>query len=1316
MNNMRMRKDVLGRLGDRWLSSPIFRDLRQLTIISISIIGLSISLLVVQRVVASPPCPCTIFSANQPASNPGLFNESGGIELGIKMRFDHDGYITGIRFYKIPGMGGVHSASLWNFDGTVRMANATFVNESASGWQEVQFAPVAVTANATYTASVFMADGNYTATSNYFTSQINNSPFIIQKSGEAWDGTGNSGQGTFKLSSNSVYPNGSFNASNYWIDATHVSSPDISPPSITAQTPAANSTNVPITDSVTATFDKRLDPASVTSSTVFVTDDQNQLINGAVSYDAATSTLKFIADALWENGKTYTVTLKGSSPMIQDFEGHSLAADYSWSFTASSTPLLCPCSLQNNQLPTDSTTYREEYANGLELGQKIVPNTNGYITALRFYKPLISPDSSRAGHIWDAQGNLLATVNTAHESDYGWQEVPLAAPLSVSKDQLYVISFGFAVGDYQATFGKFTAPMVSPGFTAYPSNDSHNTAVGNGTANAVYATAAGSYPSNPSNNNPYYYIDAVFSKQIQDKSPLSVVSVEPANDSYAVKRSTPIRITFDQALNAASVTAANVQLRDDANQLVPRSIEYDQARHAIVIKPAGLLEADTNYTVTIASGAADVRGVALGSDYSWSFTTGASAAPINSSQGAGGPILVVTAPGDPYGSYYAEILRTEGIPYFSVKDTSQLTSSVLAQYMTVLLAQANLSQSQVDVLDSWVSTGGNLVAMRPDKKLAGLLGLTDTGATNVNQYLRVDPSTRAGAGIVSQSIQFKGVADRYVASNAMTVAQLYSDATTSTTHPAVTTRVVGQGSASAFSYDLARSVIALHQGNQAWSAQDRDRDGVRRTNDLFYGAMNGDNQPDWLDQTKVAIPQADEQQRLLINIMTDAMKKRLPAPRFWYLPGDYKAALVLAGDDHNLSDNEGTRRRFNDWLNLSPIGCSLTDWHCVRASHYVYVGSALTNAQAMQLAGYGFEIGDHPSDNQLCSDDQSYAELYAQYSSDMTAWRAKYSGLPKQVTTRYHCYAWNDWDMVSRTNQALGIKYDLNTVAYPVGWVSSRSPMVTGSGMNMRLTDASGAMLDVHQGVTNFDNTAGDSVAIAAMFDNAVGVNGYYGLFGSHYDMVANNKYHDTLVSLAKSRNIPVISAEQALEWLSGREQSTISSLSSAMTGQVTFRITTAEGAHGLQAMIPLQDAGGHIVSLLRDNQSVAYRTEVIKGVSYAIFEAQSGEYEARYSDYGQVANKPIDNMTTVKPVNLSSRQMTDASVAANVASESESQAAATLPRNAVASQRNSDDSSALHQSSTPWYGTPIAWVVATGVSGVVIGVGWRLIAMRRYL
>ena len=92
-----------------------------------------------------------------------------------------------------------------------------------------------------------------------------------------------------------------------------------------------------------------------------------------------------------------------------------------------------------------------------------------------------------------------------------------------------------------------------------------------------------------------------------------------------------------------------------------------------------------------------------------------------------------------------------------------------------------LTAAQVTMFTTWVNGGGNLIAMRPDKQLAGLLGLTDAAAT-LSERLPAGrtPSAAPGAGIVDQTIQFHGTADRYTLNGATRVATLYSNATTAT--------------------------------------------------------------------------------------------------------------------------------------------------------------------------------------------------------------------------------------------------------------------------------------------------------------------------------------------------------------------------------------------------------------------------------------------------------------------------------------------------------------------------------------------------------
>ena len=71
---------------------------------------------------------------------------------------------------------GTHVGDLWSASGQL-LASATFSNESASGWQSVQFSqPVSVTAGTTYVASYFAPNGHYSFTGSAFNSAVTNGP------------------------------------------------------------------------------------------------------------------------------------------------------------------------------------------------------------------------------------------------------------------------------------------------------------------------------------------------------------------------------------------------------------------------------------------------------------------------------------------------------------------------------------------------------------------------------------------------------------------------------------------------------------------------------------------------------------------------------------------------------------------------------------------------------------------------------------------------------------------------------------------------------------------------------------------------------------------------------------------------------------------------------------------------------------------------------------------------------------------------------------------------------------------------------------
>ena len=157
-----------------------------------------------------------------------------------------------------------------------------------------------------------------------------------------------------------------------------------------------------------------------------------------------------------------------------------------------------------------------------------------------------------------------------------------------------------------------------------------------------------------------------------------------------------------------------------------------------------------------------------------------SAAP--SPEGPGGPILVVSSAANPFSRYLAEILRAEGLNEFLAVDVSAVDAVLLSGYDVVVLGDMPLSAAQVAMFGSWVSGGGHLVAMRPDKQLAPLLGLVDAAATLADAYLLVDTGSAPGAGLVAESVQFHGTADRYTLDPLglpSVVAALYATASTS---------------------------------------------------------------------------------------------------------------------------------------------------------------------------------------------------------------------------------------------------------------------------------------------------------------------------------------------------------------------------------------------------------------------------------------------------------------------------------------------------------------------------------------------------------
>jgi hypothetical protein len=604
--------------------------------------------------------------------------------------------------------------------------------------------------------------------------------------------------------------------------------------------------------------------------------------------------------------------------------------------------------------------------------------------------------------------------------------------------------------------------------------------------------------------------------------------------------------------------------------------------------------------------------------------------------GPGGPILIVTNGSSPASVFYAEILLTEGLNAFAFSDVGAISSPVLAGYDVVVLGQTALSSGQVNTLSNWVAGGGNLIAMRPDKKLASLLGLTDAGGTRSEGYLLISTNQSPGTGLVGTTIQYHGTADQYSLAGATSVASLYSNATNSTPYHAVTWRSVGNngGQAAAFAYDLATSVYLTRQGNPAWVDQNRDGDTLMRSDDLFFGATTnaayGPPTNDWVNVSKIAIPQADEQQRLLAKMIMEMANDRQPLPRFWYFPRGLKAAVVMTGDDHGnvFGGFNGTKGRFDQYKSLSPVGASVADWEAVRGSSYVFpTNVSLTASEANSLEADGFEIGLHG--NSSCSA-YTGASITAFLTNQLNAFKAKYPAVPLPTTHRLHCIAWSGYTVMPEAERVQGIRFDVNYYHFPGSWIGANSGFMTGSGMPMRFCKTNGEPIDIYQAPTQMTDESGQSfpATIDQLLDRALGAEGYYGAFvaNMHTD-VPTSAGSDAIVNSAQSRGVPVVSARQMLTWIDARNASKFQNLEWS-NNVLSFTVDAAANARGLRTMVPVP-VGSNVSFITSNGVGITWTTRFIKGAYYADFPA----FDANYA-IGIVPDLQAPEITSVVPAN----------------------------------------------------------------------------------
>ena len=203
-------------------------------------------------------------------------------------------------------------------------------------------------------------------------------------------------------------------------------------PTVISTNPAHRAVNVPITKTITATFNEKMNPATITSSSFMILNGATQ-ISGALSYNDANATITFVPSSLLSPSTIYTGKILRT---VKDLMGNALQTDYVWNFTTAALDNSAPVVISTSPVNTETNvalnkvikaTFNEamnpaSISNStfiVKLGTSVISGSVSYNGVTAYFKPSsnLMPSSTYNATITtgatDLAGNALA-------SNYVW--------------------------------------------------------------------------------------------------------------------------------------------------------------------------------------------------------------------------------------------------------------------------------------------------------------------------------------------------------------------------------------------------------------------------------------------------------------------------------------------------------------------------------------------------------------------------------------------------------------------------------------------------------------------------------------------------------------------------------------------------------------------------------------------------------------------------------------------------------------------------------------------------------------------------------
>ncbi|MGB9856355.1 MAG: Ig-like domain-containing protein, partial [Caldisericum exile] len=389
-------------------------------------------------------------------------------------------------------------------------------------------------------------------------------------------------------------------------------------PQVVSTNPTNGALNVPLNTTVSATFDIDIDSSTLSTSTFTLKDSSNNLVSGTVSYDSTTKTATFTPSSDLSQNTTYTATLSGT---IQDTRGYSMVQDYSWSFTTVELPITIA---EARAKPGGSTVY-------VRGNVTVVPNTFNRGFAIQdstggiYVYPSSAPSGISLGDIVEVKGTLynynnlleISPVTYINRIDSG----VCPDPITLTLDQIGENYEGWLV----KTTGTVKSKSGTTSITIIITDGTNDRQVyvysqtGINTSNILVGDSItvtgflGQYGANYQIQ-PRYQSDIVLNKP-------QVVSTNPTNGASGVPLNSTISVTFDRALDPASIDTSSIIVKDSDGNIIAGTVSYDNTNFTLTFTPNTNLPFDPGITVIVSKNIKDTNGNPMGSDYVFQFST-----------------------------------------------------------------------------------------------------------------------------------------------------------------------------------------------------------------------------------------------------------------------------------------------------------------------------------------------------------------------------------------------------------------------------------------------------------------------------------------------------------------------------------------------------------------------------------------------------------------------------------------------------------------------------------------------------------------------